>query len=86
MRPGWNWREATNCRHSSWPDPPPPLPPVTIHDDFEFSPPGSEPSGAAHVYHGGKGNAAFVRVVAEPGAGGSSHYLKFQDAPDLDRS
>lgn len=66
-------------------DPPPPLPPVTIHDDFEFSPPGSEPSGAAHVYHGGKGNAAFVRVVAESGAGGSSHYLKFQDAPDLDQ-
>ena len=66
-------------------DPPPPLPPVTIDDDFEVSPPGSEPSGAAHTYQGGKDKAGFIRVVQEPGAGGSSRYLKFQDAPDLDQ-
>ena len=66
-------------------DPPPPLPPLTIDDDFELAPPGSEPSDAAQTYHGDKGNAAFIRVVEEPGAGGSLHFLKLQDAPNLDQ-
>jgi parallel beta helix pectate lyase-like protein/glycosyl hydrolase family 141 len=66
-------------------DPPPPLPPLTISDDFELSPPGAEPSGAARTYHGTKDNTAFARVVQEPGANGSSRFLKLQDAPDLDR-
>ncbi len=65
--------------------PPPPLPPITIDDDFEASPPGSEPSDAAHTYHGNKGDTAFARVVEEPGAGRSSHFLKLQDAPNLDQ-
>ena len=65
--------------------PPPPLPPLTISDSFELTPVGAEPSGAARTSHGGKGKAGFVRVVKEPGAGGSSRYLKLQDAPDLDQ-
>ncbi|MHB8899856.1 MAG: right-handed parallel beta-helix repeat-containing protein [Thermoguttaceae bacterium] len=65
--------------------PPPALPPLSIDDDFEASPPGSEPADAANTYHGSKGNTGFVRVVAEAGAGGSSHFLKLQDAPGLDQ-
>jgi hypothetical protein len=65
-------------------DPPPPLPPLEVRDDFEASPPGSEPAAATRTCHGGKGNAAFVRVTNGMGAAGSSRCLKFQDAPDLD--
>ncbi len=65
--------------------PPPPLPPLVLSDDFELSPPGAEPAQAAHTYQGKKGSGAFLHVVAEAGAGGSKHCLKFQDAPNLDR-
>jgi hypothetical protein len=66
-------------------DPPPPLPPLELRDDFELTPPGSEPAEAARVYHGGRGKDAFTRVVAEPGADGSRRCLKLQDAADLDQ-
>jgi len=64
--------------------PPPPLPPLTFREDFELLPPGAEPP-QARVYHGGKGKAAFVRVITGQGAEGSRRCLKLQDAPNLDR-
>ena len=62
---------------------PPPLPPLTLHEDFEASLAGAEPA-AARVYHGGKGNASSARVVKSLGAAGSTSSLKILDAPHLD--
>jgi len=81
------WLKLANDKHFppvEFADEPPPLPPLTLRDDFELTPPGSEPAAAAGVYHGGKGNVAFARVTKSVGAGGSERCLQFQDAPNLD--
>ncbi len=65
-------------------DPPPPLPPLEVHDDFEAAPAGSDPAGAARAHDGGRGSQAYVHVIKGMGAGGSNGCLKFQDAAGLD--
>ncbi len=65
-------------------DPPPPLPPLTLHDDFESSRPGAEPSGATRTHHGRRGREAYARVTRSLGAGGSKQCLKLLDAADLE--
>lgn len=66
-------------------DPPPPLPPLQLSEDFEAVPEGAEPPHARQTSHGGRGDAAYVRAVRGMGARGSEACLKLQDAANLDQ-
>lgn len=60
------------------PEPPPP-PPFELDDDFEASPPGSQPA-RAHVHTEGKGDGIFI---TDERAASGNHSLKIVDAPGL---
>ncbi len=60
--------------------PPPPSPPIRIHDDFELSPVGA-PAAQARCQTEGKGDA--IAVTDKGGAGGSARCLAVTDAPGL---
>ncbi len=63
--------------------PPPPLPPLEMHEDFELVPVGAQPPDAK-VWEGGRPRAAGIRVVPG-GPEGSRRCLRIRDAEGLDR-